>query len=51
MSRLAKSPHRNKKNNILLNGLPIQITNSSTEPIIASKTQVKLRFILSKVIL
>ena len=41
MSRLTKSPHRNKQNNILLNALPIDITNSPTEPIIASQTQVK----------
>ena len=42
MSRLAKSPHiNNRQNNILLNGLPIQITNSPTEPIMISKAKTK----------
>jgi hypothetical protein len=31
MSRFAKSPHRIKRNNVLLNALPINLTPNSTE--------------------
>jgi hypothetical protein len=43
MSRLTKNSHNNKRNNILLNALPIEPTNNiPIEPINISKIQVKV---------
>jgi hypothetical protein len=48
MSRLTTNSHHNKRNNILLNALPIELTHSPTEPTHKSKIQVNFRFIFNK---
>jgi hypothetical protein len=40
MSRFAKSPHRIKYNNVLLNALPINLTPSPTETVDTTKPEV-----------
>ena len=40
MSRLAKSPHKIKRNNVLLNALPINLTPSPTETDNTTKPEV-----------
>ncbi|CAF1560588.1 unnamed protein product, partial [Adineta steineri] len=41
MSRLVKSPHKIKRNNILLNALPINLSPSPTEPTNTNKLEVQ----------
>lgn len=48
MSRLAKNSQNNKRNNILLNALPIEITNNPTEVINSSQIQVKFTLVFQK---
>lgn len=40
MSRFAKSPHRIKRNNVLLNALPMNPTSSPTEAVHTTKPEV-----------
>ncbi len=44
MSRLIKSPHKIKRNNVLLNALPIDLTPSPTEPTNTTKSEVIISF-------
>jgi hypothetical protein len=48
MSRLTKNSHNNKRNNILVNGLPNELKNNPTEPINTSKIEVKMIVITKK---